>query len=114
MFPGSRGNLSVIGRAVVEARGPRLAGLELIKALGRWSSEEENSSPCALPKRNQVTDVAADNRLDDKETLGDFGAGKSLRCQELVKRITGGSQGCDDCKMEEGQANCSIGVDQCF
>jgi len=39
VFPGSRGNLSVIGRAVVE-----------------------------------VTDVAADNRLDDKETLGDIGA----------------------------------------
>jgi len=58
--------------------------------------------------------VAADNRLDDKETLGDFGAGKSLRCQELVKRITGGSQGCDDGKKEEGHANCSIGVDQWF
>ena len=50
--------------------------------------------PMCPSKKKQVTDVAADNRLDDKETLGDFWRREEFEMPGAMKKLKSGSRGC--------------------
>ena len=50
--------------------------------------------------------MAADNRLDDKETLGDFWRREEFEMPGAMKKLKSGSRGCNDGKKEEAHADC--------